>query len=210
MFYVSRKFHCNRFVVFQTKCEQYWPNLTEEAKYGRVNVMTYDEVSFAGIVQRKFRLTSNEVKFIEKQNELSFIFWRLCMNMNINLFNENLATVCSTTGPILSCHVFVCISDFVFHDFYFSILYFWWRQLTAGRDLKFPTLRDNCDERFCPRCATAIHTVDMDRTPYPMARLTKGRSSTKLSPPTISVPLHLKLLLHFQHTVFNVFPGADS
>ena len=186
MFYVSRKFHCNRFVVFQTKCEQYWPNLTEEAKYGRVNVMTYDEVSFAGIVQRKFRLTSNEVKFIEKQNELSFIFWRLCMNMNINLFNDNLATVGSTTGPILSCQVFVCISDFVFRDFYFSILY------------------------FCPWCAAAIHTVDVDRTPYPMARLTKGCCSTKLSPPTISVPLHLTLLLHFQHTVFNVFPGADS
>ena len=47
----------------------------------------------------------------------------------------------------------------------FFLLNFWWRQLAAGRSLDWASSRGGWDERSCPRSATAIHSVAVDRTP---------------------------------------------
>jgi len=50
---------------------------------------------------------------------------------------------------------------------------FWWRQLAVGRSLKFAHCRDDWGERSCPRSATAISSVAMDRKPnLPIGRRT--------------------------------------
>jgi len=43
-------------------------------------------------------------------------------------------------------------------------LWFWWRQLAACRRLKYASYRGSWGERSCPRSATAIHSVSVNRT----------------------------------------------
>jgi len=53
------------------------------------------------------------------------------------------------------------------------LINFWWRQLAAGRSLNSASCRGGWGDRSCPRSATVIHSVAVDRTPnLPIGRRT--------------------------------------
>jgi len=75
-------------------------------------------------------------------------------------------------------------SDYRLFETYlvYFLIWFWWRQLAAGRSLKFASCRVGWRERSGPRSAgAAIHSVALDRTPdFP-------HPTTESSPPQLSL-----------------------
>ena len=62
----------------------------------------------------------------------------------------------------------------------------WWRQLAAGRNLKFASWRSGCVEHSYPKSARAIHSVAVGRIPnLPIERWTLSHC---LSSPQLYIP----------------------
>jgi len=75
---------------------------------------------------------------------------------------------------------FVVLRKICFKHMIKTKIFFWWRQLAAGRSLICAFCQGGSGERSCARSFAAIHSVAVDRTPnLPIERL--GGSNTQPS-----------------------------